>query len=221
MRNKIIVFDFETGNINLDRPLPLQIGAVAIDGQRLQIIPAENGGEFVSYMKPEKHEERLQEYDEKALRVNGVKIDDIAKYPEEGAVWSSFAAWVNNFAIGKTGWDKPSPAGHNIINFDIPIAATLNKKWGINTFWHRRDFFDTQNISRMLFDGCNDGPRRNFVGESSCSMDDLRDFFGIKKNEHHDALQDCRDCANLLIRYLKLFREFTNRVKFKGAMANG
>jgi hypothetical protein len=46
-------------------------------------------------------------------------------------------------------------------------------------------------------------------------MDNLRDYLGISKDGAHDALKDVKDSAEILIRFLKLYRNMANKVKFK------
>jgi DNA polymerase III epsilon subunit-like protein len=54
----------------------------------------------------------------------------------------------------------------------------------------------------------------------SLSLDNLRDYFGISKEGAHDALKDVKDCAQILIRFMKLHRKLGSKIKFKGAFAN-
>jgi DNA polymerase III epsilon subunit-like protein len=49
----------------------------------------------------------------------------------------------------------------------------------------------------------------------SYSMDNLRDYLGISKEGAHDALKDVKDCAEVLIRFMKLHRSLGSKVKFK------
>ena len=41
------------------------------------------------------------------------------------------------------------------------------------------------------------------------------------KDNAHDALQDVKDTANLMIKFLKLQRSLLKKVKFEKAFANG
>ena len=56
------------------------------------------------------------------------------------------------------------------------------------------------------------------------SMDYMRDYFGMSENSKenaHDALQDVKDTANLMIKFLKLQRGLLKKVKFEKAFAKG
>ena len=52
-------------------------------------------------------------------------------------------------------------------------------------------------------------------------MDSMRDLFGMSKENAHDALQDVKDTANLMIGFMKLYRRMAPKVKFEKAFADG
>ena len=52
-------------------------------------------------------------------------------------------------------------------------------------------------------------------------MDYLRDYFGMDKENAHDALQDVKDTANLLIKFMRLQRSLLKKVKFEKSFAAG
>ena len=51
------------------------------------------------------------------------------------------------------------------------------------------------------------------------TLDSLRDYFGISKDGAHDALKDVKDCANILIRFMKLHRNLGQKIKFKDSFS--
>lgn len=51
----------------------------------------------------------------------------------------------------------------------------------------------------------------------SLSMDAMREFFGIKVEGSHKADKDAIDTAELIIKFLKLHRHYSPKIKFKGA----
>ena len=51
-------------------------------------------------------------------------------------------------------------------------------------------------------------------------MDSIRDWMGIPKDNAHDALQDVKDTATVLIKFLKLYRLFAPKVQFEKALAD-
>ena len=52
-------------------------------------------------------------------------------------------------------------------------------------------------------------------------MDSMRDLLGVPKDNAHDALQDVKDTANLLIAFMKLYRKMSPKIKFEQAFADG
>jgi DNA polymerase III epsilon subunit-like protein len=52
---------------------------------------------------------------------------------------------------------------------------------------------------------------------SSYSLDNVRKYFGISGEGAHDALKDVKDCAEILIRFMKLHRNLSSKVKFKNS----
>jgi exonuclease I len=61
----------------------------------------------------------------------------------------------------------------------------------------------------------------NNADVKSLSMDSMRDLFGMSKENAHDALQDVKDTANLMIGFMKLYRRMAPKVKFEKAFADG
>jgi DNA polymerase III epsilon subunit-like protein len=53
------------------------------------------------------------------------------------------------------------------------------------------------------------------------SMDYMRDYFGMPKDNAHDALQDVKDTANILIKFLKMQRNLSKKIKFEKTFATG
>ena len=54
----------------------------------------------------------------------------------------------------------------------------------------------------------------------SISLDNIRIILQYQKENAHDALKDVKDCASILIRFLKLHKNLTGKIKFKDAFAN-
>ena len=47
------------------------------------------------------------------------------------------------------------------------------------------------------------------------TLDNVREYFGISKVGAHDALKDVRDTAEIVIRFLRLHRNLSLKIKFK------
>ena len=45
----------------------------------------------------------------------------------------------------------------------------------------------------------------------------MREHLGISKDGDHDSLKDVKDCAAILIRFLRLHRKLGSKIKFKGS----
>ena len=218
----IIVFDFETGSRNPEKTQPVQIAAVAIHGRKLTIQPA---GYFESLMRPELDDDKAIELgvdpiEDEALAVNGKTREELAKAPLPKTVWKKFANFVNKYNWKGTPYFAPVAAGYNINGFDMPIVQRLceqygptDKKTGKQTLFdkiHRIDMLDT--VWMWM---------ENNPDIKSISMDSMRDLLGMSKENAHDALQDVKDTANLMIAFMKLHRRIAPNVKFEKAFADG
>ena len=49
----------------------------------------------------------------------------------------------------------------------------------------------------------------------------MRDYFGLPKDNAHDALQDVKDTANILIKFLKMQRNMSKKITFEKAFGSG
>lgn len=218
----IIVFDFETGSRNPEKTQPVQIAAVAIHGRKLTIQPA---GYFESLMRPELDDDKAIELgvdpiEDEALAVNGKTREELAKAPLPKTVWKKFTNFVNKYNWKGTPYFAPVAAGYNINGFDMPIVQRLceqygptDKKTGKQTLFdkiHRIDMLDT--VWMWM---------ENNPDIKSISMDSMRDLLGMSKENAHDALQDVKDTANLMIAFMKLHRRIAPKVKFEKAFADG
>ena len=218
----IIVFDFETGSRNPHKPQPEQIAAVAIHGRKLTIQP---GGYFESLIRPELDDEKAIEMgvdpiEDEALAVNGKTREELAKAPSAKTVWKKFANFVNKYNWKKTPYFAPIPAGYNIIGFDLPIVQRLceqhgpvDKKTGKQTLFNKIHKIDMLDTVWMWME--------NNPDIKSLSMDSMRDLLGMSKENAHDAMQDVKDTANLMIAFMKLHRRIAPKVKFEKAFADG
>ena len=218
----IIVFDFETGSRNPHKTQPVQIAAVAIHGRKLTIQP---GGYFESLIRPELDDEKAIEMgvdpiEDEALAVNGKTREELAKAPSAKTVWKKFANFVNKYNWKKTPYFAPIPAGYNIIGFDLPIVQRLceqhgpvDKKTGKQTLFNKIHKIDMLDTVWMWME--------NTPDIKSLSMDSMRDLLGMSKENAHDAMQDVKDTANLMIAFMKLHRRIAPKVKFEKAFADG
>jgi len=226
--NKICVFDFETDGTNPSECSPVQIASVMIDPISLEIIP---NSEFNIFFKPETLEQDPNyEYKTDILdfhaKVRGCAKEDIfqqwLKYPSQQQSWKMFTEYLMKYhtrSSKKSQFSAPIAAGYNIHRFDLKIIERLSQKYGnvnkenSSNIFFTRDVLDIMNLVFYWFEQNND--------LKSYSMDNLRDYLGISKDGAHDALKDVKDCAEILIRFLKLHRSTASRVKFKDSFKVG
>lgn len=140
------------------------------------------------------------------------------KYPDAKIVWPEFTKFLSEHHTRQdrqSMFTAPIAAGANIIKFDIPIVERYNFNYGIKTdnqpkpLFNNRDKIDLLNWFFIWFENNKD--------IESYSMDAIREYLGMSSTNAHDALQDVRDCAEIIIRFMGLHRRTAAKVKFKGA----
>jgi DNA polymerase III epsilon subunit-like protein len=228
--NNICVFDFETDGSDPTVCSPVQLSAIMVDTQRLEII---SDSEFNAFLKPERIESATGKVDESIYKdsdilewhgkVKGVDKSQILeswiKYPDQKHTWQQFLSYLDNYHLknrkSKSQFSAPIACGYNIIRFDMKIVHRLSHKYGNlnkenNTnIFHPRDQIDLMNVAWLWFENMSD--------IKSLSLDNLRDYLGIDKTNAHDALKDVEDCAKMLIRFLRLHRNLSSKIKFKNS----
>ena len=205
MHRDYIVFDFETGSRNPRKTQPTQIAALALDGRNFKL-----KGTFNSEIRPILDDEKAIEMgfdplEDEALRITGKNREDLAKAPMPKTVWKKFCNFVNQYNWKGTQFFAPIPAGFNIIGFDMIIIDRLCKAYGP---------YDKERQQQKLFNKIYkvDMMDNMFMwtegdpAVKSISMDSLRDRMGLSKENAHDALQDVKDTANIMIKFMKTHR---------------
>lgn len=216
------MFDFETTGKNPYGCQPTQIAAVALHPRTLKI---KDGGVFESKMRCIVDDEKaiaagFDPVEEKALEITGKTREEIATGPLPKTVWKKFTEFVNKHNYKGTSWYAPIAAGYNINGFDMVIVNRLCKSYGpINKSRGCQDLFNnihTMDLMPTLYSWFEDNS-----DVKGYSMDYFRDYFGMPKDNAHDALQDVKDTANILIKFLKLQRTLSKKIVFEKAFANG
>lgn len=223
---KICVYDFETDSANPRTCNPVQLGAIIINPRTLTV---ETDSEFNSGICPEdllKDEKQyIQDHSDTIAwhsRVQNCTSEQIIEkwksYPLEKDVYKNFKDYLLKYHTRtkrQCKFSAPMKAGYNIIRFDNIIIERLCKKYGDveksgdMTLFHPRDQIDAMMLVFNWFE--------NLPDLKSYSMDTLRPYFGINSEGAHDALQDVKDTAELIIRFLKLHRRYAEKVNFKGS----
>ena len=204
--NNICVFDFETGGRDPKSCEILQIGACIIDKWNLEIVD-----EFNSLCKPED----MDSIEDEALEVNGIKRKDLKKAIDVKIVWGQFVDWVNKYNKSKGPLNTflaPVPAGYNIIGYDLPIVNRYCKKYGP---------WDKKRKEQKLFNQINKLDLMDhmwFWTENNSDIKSLKlttvcEWMGFSKAEienAHDALQDVKNTAKIIIRLMRMARSLTS-----------
>ncbi len=222
--NNICVFDFETDGTNPKECQPVQLAAVMIDGRSMSII---EGSEFSSYMRPpEVDKEEYVESVMDTVRWHAGNYKCTAEQilatwdesPSQKDVWKDFMLYLDRYDSGtgrKSKFTKPIACGHNILRFDVPIAERLGEmcgtldKGGELKCFHPRDKIDIMQMFFLWFENNKD--------VTSYSLDFMRKYFGLSGDNAHDALQDVRDTAAIVVRFMRLHRNTAKKIKFEGS----
>lgn len=218
----IIVFDFETTGRNPLKCQPTQIAAVAIHARKLTIQP---GGVFESSIRCIVDDEKaiaagFDPVEDGALEVTRKTRDQISKGPSPKVVWQKFAQFCDKFNFNKTPFSAPIAAGYNINSYDMPIVQRMCEMYGpVDEKTSRQKLFNpifSMDLMQHIYCWF-----ENNADVKGYSMDYLRDYFGMSSEKSHDALQDVKDTANILIRFLVMQRNLSKKIKFEKAFANG
>lgn len=222
---KICVFDMETDGANPELCSPVQIAAVMVDPNRLEII---RDSEFNVSLKPSAIEENSDyNYSDSDVldfhaKVQGKSKDEILNnwktFQQQDVGWKAFVSYLEMYhtrSERKSCFTAPIAAGFNINRFDLKIIERLSVKYknlnkeGKTSLFYPRDVLDVMNLVFYWFEG--NSELKNYT------LDHIRDYFGIDKKGAHDALKDVNDTANLLIRFLRLHRNMSNKIKFRNS----
>lgn len=223
MKNKICVFDFETDGVDTSECSPVQIAAIIVDPYNLSII---KDSEFNIIVRPEKLEvDKNYKYEDSDIldfhaKVRNCSKEDILKSWQiamsQQQAWSMFSQYLEIYHLNrskKSMFSAPVAAGYNILRFDMKIVERFCRKLGYvnnentSSLFFPRDTLDIMNLLFYWFES--NGDVKNLT------LDNIRDYMGISKAGAHDALKDVKDCAELLIRFLKLHRNLSKKIKFK------
>lgn len=216
-----MVFDFETTSRDKETCEVWQIGAMAIRPRDLK--------PYDTHFKMTMQALRPEEADPESLALSRMTIErimDEGVHPSVG--WQKFADWVGQFNLGGKPdlFSAPVPAGHNIVNFDLPIYERYAKAY--KTLKHdkflRRDvpgiFNALRHYDTMQMIG---GWTENLKEPRSISLVNLRKYMGVDQasiDKAHDALEDVIFTTDLLVKLLRLQRKLSPRVKFEGCFAD-
>lgn len=231
MDKPIIVFDLETDSTDPEVANPIQIAGIAIDSTRLQIIP---NSEFYAWCKPDNlevpdetcshyYETHKSTIDFHLKNYKMTKEDFFTKLkgcPSEKQVFDNFVEYIKKYHTkesSQTIFSAPKMAGYNVFSFDFPILDRLCKKYGMVDKNDKQKLYftrDTIDIMKMVIEWLE--PKRVL---KAYNMDVVREYFKFPKGQSHDALFDVQQEAELLIKFLKLFKKISSQIVFEGSCA--
>lgn len=128
----------------------------------------------------------------KALQVNGLKMEDIMKYPPPMEVLKGFTTFLTDYVDPFNKGDKFAPAGFNV-QFDIDFLSSFFKKCGSNyygSFFNYKSIDPLRILHIMDYMGGVDLP--NYKLTSCCQ------HYGININAH-EAISDIKATRELFI----------------------
>lgn len=222
-KNYILVYDFETVGIGVDPHTcePFQVAAMVIHPRKLELI---EGATFSSFMCPPDFDKLPDEALEYHAKVRHCSVPDIRKLiseaPSQANVWQSFVKFIEMYhADGskkKSMFSAPIRAGTNIKSYDNIIWDRMCLRYGNVTLKnseqnlaHPRDCIDLLELCFYWFENMEEPKKYN--------MDYLRPYFGLSTSEAHDAIFDTKQCAELIMRFLRLHRATSAKVNFANA----
>jgi DNA polymerase III epsilon subunit-like protein len=195
---------------------------VAIHARKLTLQP---GGTFNSEVRPIIDDEKaiaagFDPIEDEALEVTRKTREGLAKAPLPKTVWKKFNKFVDKYNWKGTSFSAPIASGYNINGYDMPIVERYCHMYGpIDEKKGKQKLFNpifTMDLMQHIYCWF-----ENNADVKGYSMDYLRDYFGMSSDNAHDALQDVKDTANILIRFLKMQRNLSKKIKFEKAFANG
>jgi len=221
----LICLDLETSSADKYTTEVLEIGSVAINPYNLNIMD-----EFHSLVRPIDIE--IDDIDQKALDINGLKREDIAKAPPASLVINNWVEWIHKFNPTKnnSNYKAPIACGWGIDNFDLPILDRYFQKfkhWDKKKNWRKPlnpiFTFDVMKFIWMFM--------RTNEDLNSVSLPAVLEYMGISKEEikeeGHSALWDSQHTARIAIKLLRLgnflaeFKEDGKRkMEIKGCLSD-
>ena len=227
MKKKVYtILDFETDGLNVNTLSPIQFGALAVDPNKLEIIP---NSEFYSWSRPDDIEDPNYYNNHKAtvdfhLKNYNITLEafltKLKESPPEKTVFQNFDNYLSRYHTKHTSqtiFSAPTLVTFNGFAFDYPILDKLCKKYnrvdkdGNQNLYFTRDCIDILKIVGLWFTPLDD--------ISSLSMDSIRDYMGLSKAGSHDSLVDVRQEAQILIKFLRLHEQLAKKISFKGAFS--
>lgn len=220
MYRDIIVYDFETTGRNPHKVQATQLAALAIDPRTFRV-----KGTFNSEIKCliDDAEILAAGFDpiaEDALIKTRKTREQIAAAPPIRGVWDKFCNFIKKHNWKGTPYFAPIRAGFNILQYDdiilnriAEVLGPWDKDYKRNTLFNTAFKIDLMDNIWMWTEGD--------PSIKSISMDNMRKLMGMSQEGAHDALQDVKDIANILIKFMKTHRAVYRNLDLEKAFADG
>lgn len=232
--NYICCLDFETGSKNKNKTQPTQLACVMIDARKLEIV---KDSHFNSEIRPILDDAKaielgLDPVSDEALEKTRKTREQLASAPILSDVWQSFTSYVKKYnkKDGNT-WNAPVRGGFNIKNFDNTIIDRLCKEYGpYDNEYQSQNLFHPLHYFDIIDDLWRVTDNIRISDNNSISFETVREWLGMSTEGAHDALIDVIDCAEIMIRFMKLYRKLhtgipciscssMNKIKFEGSLS--
>lgn len=216
------MLDLETSSLDINTAQILEIGAVCLHPQTLNIC-----SEFSSKAKPE--DWNLVEAS--ALAVNKLTKEELETAPDIKIVFAQFTSWVQQFARNNKSYSKNNPVccGFNIDNYDLPIINRYCKRFGpysnkrnCHNLFNQIYTIDVQKLMWWLTE--------SHSGLPNLKQSTILEYMGVPAivlEKSHRALFDCQMCAVLVQKLFGLSRYLTKqdaqgntKLKIKNCLAS-
>lgn len=220
----ILCFDFETDLPNKDECNVVQLAAVPIDPETLDVKKDQAfnvmikppGIDKPEYFDVPKREKTIQWHADNYGITPEEVIEKWKGGVAEKVAWKNFCTYASKYVVDKRPgqwFPEPIPAGYNITGFDIPIAQRLAKKHKTKMPFSEVTKLDAMDMLFWWFE--------NLDEPYDFKMDTWREFFEIKLKGGiaHDALTDVYEESAIVTRFMKFHRKQSRVDKFKGSFA--
>lgn len=180
--------------------------------------------EFNIKMKPE----NFDLLEDEALNITGETRERLNEYQETSVMFPTFIKYLEKYNKKDNVYNAPIPMGYNILGYDMPILNRYCKKYKVG--WDKTRqcqgvlsqvySYDLLQHMWFWFENINDIPR--------LKLSTILEYMGASEEKldgAHDALNDVKNAAEVIIRMFKMQRHMTDlredgtrRLEMKGCM---
>lgn len=166
----ILLIDFETTGLDLDRSLPIQLGAVLLDKETLK-----EKDSFLSFIKQD-----LSDMNPVAAKIHGITDESLTDALSPKEVIEKFLKQFGT-EVYLASWNEM---------LDHTMMAKLLKEVDKDIYAHDYHYLDVWSLAYLYLVQQGKGD----VVRSEPTFQ----YFGLPPRKNHDALEDCRHTAEVL-----------------------